>query len=146
MSTTSTAHGTGTLLGDAIEADALGDVLGQGRTAERPLLIGSVKSNLGHLEGAAGIVDLIKTVLSLDHCQLPATLHFQRPNPHIDFTALGLRLVTAPTPWPTARPAGSGRGVRLRLRRHQRTRRLGTGATAGHDSEFRERDRAPRSR
>lgn len=94
------AHGTGTLLGDPIEADALGDVLGEGRTADRPLLIGSVKSNLGHLEGAAGIVGLIKTVLSLHHGQLPATLHFQRPNPHIDFTALGLRVVTETTPWP----------------------------------------------
>ncbi|MDQ0956315.1 phthiocerol/phenolphthiocerol synthesis type-I polyketide synthase D [Streptomyces sp. B4I13] len=94
------AHGTGTLLGDPIEADALGDVLGEGRTADRPLLIGSVKSNLGHLEGAAGIVGLIKTVLSLHHGQLPATLHFQRPNPHIDFTGLGLRVVTEATPWP----------------------------------------------
>ncbi|MEU3281320.1 SDR family NAD(P)-dependent oxidoreductase [Streptomyces antibioticus] len=94
------AHGTGTLLGDPIEADALGDVLGQGRTADRPLLIGSVKSNLGHLEGAAGIVGLIKTVLSLHHGRLPATLHFRRPNPHIDFTALGLRVVTETTPWP----------------------------------------------
>ncbi|MFJ1975393.1 SDR family NAD(P)-dependent oxidoreductase [Streptomyces sp. NPDC087903] len=94
------AHGTGTLLGDPIEAEALGAVLGQGRTADRPLLIGSVKSNLGHLEGAAGIVGLIKTVLSLHHGKLPATLHFHRPNPHIDFTALGLRVVTEPTPWP----------------------------------------------
>ncbi|MFI5877357.1 SDR family NAD(P)-dependent oxidoreductase [Streptomyces sp. NPDC051445] len=94
------AHGTGTLLGDPIEAEALGAVLGHGRTADRPLLIGSVKSNLGHLEGAAGIVGLIKTVLSLHHGKLPPTLHFQSPNPHIDFTALGLRVVTEPTPWP----------------------------------------------
>ncbi|AVV47980.1 hypothetical protein C6376_40130 [Streptomyces sp. P3] len=104
------AHGTGTLLGDPIEADALGDVLGQGRTSDRPLLIGSVKSNLGHLEGAAGIVGLIKTVLSLHHGRLPATLHFHRPNPHIDFTALALRVVTEPTPWPHRphRPALAG--------------------------------------
>ncbi|MER5385555.1 SDR family NAD(P)-dependent oxidoreductase [Streptomyces sp. NPDC002688] len=104
------AHGTGTLLGDPIEAGALGAVLGRGRPAGRPLLIGSVKSNLGHLEGAAGITGLIKTVLSLHHGQLPATLHFQNPNPHIDFTALGLRVVTEPTPWPagSARPRRAG--------------------------------------
>ncbi|MFI5680210.1 SDR family NAD(P)-dependent oxidoreductase [Streptomyces cellulosae] len=104
------AHGTGTLLGDPIEAGALGAVLGRGRPADRPLLIGSVKSNLGHLEGAAGIVGLIKTVLSLHHGKLPASLHFQRPNPHIDFAELGLRVVAEPTPWPTGRgrPAVAG--------------------------------------
>ena len=104
------AHGTGTLLGDPIEAGALGTVLGHGRTADRPLLIGSVKSNLGHLEGAAGIVGLIKTVLSLHHGELAPTLHFQNPNPHIDFTALGLRVVTEPGPWPDRpdRPALAG--------------------------------------
>ncbi|MEU9370789.1 SDR family NAD(P)-dependent oxidoreductase [Streptomyces avermitilis] len=99
------AHGTGTLLGDPIEAGALGAVLGRGRPADRPLLIGSVKSNLGHLEGAAGIVGLIKTVLSLHHGELPASLHFHNPNPHIDFTELGLRVVAEPTPL----PAGHGR-------------------------------------
>ncbi|MGW7043577.1 SDR family NAD(P)-dependent oxidoreductase [Streptomyces avermitilis] len=104
------AHGTGTLLGDPIEAGALGSVLGRGRPADRPLLIGSVKSNLGHLEGAAGIVGLIKTVLSLHHGELPASLHFHNPNPHIDFTQLGLRVVAEPTPWPTGhgRPALAG--------------------------------------
>lgn len=104
------AHGTGTLLGDPIEASALGAVLGRGRPPDRPLLIGSVKSNLGHLEGAAGITGLIKTVLSLHHGQLPATLHFRSPNPHIDFTALGLGVVTEPTPWPggSDRPARAG--------------------------------------
>ncbi|MER5469952.1 SDR family NAD(P)-dependent oxidoreductase [Streptomyces sp. NPDC002685] len=104
------AHGTGTLLGDPIEAGALGAVLGRGRPADRPLLIGSVKSNLGHLEGAAGVTGLIKTVLSLHHGQLPATLHFHSPNPHIDFTALGLRVVTEPTPWPggSDRPGRAG--------------------------------------
>ncbi|MFG2385444.1 SDR family NAD(P)-dependent oxidoreductase [Streptomyces avermitilis] len=99
------AHGTGTLLGDPIEAGALGAVLGRGRPADQPLLIGSVKSNLGHLEGAAGIVGLIKTVLSLHHGELPASLHFHHPNPHIDFTELGLRVVAEPTPL----PAGRGR-------------------------------------
>ncbi|WP_405614043.1 SDR family NAD(P)-dependent oxidoreductase [Streptomyces sp. NBC_00076] len=104
------AHGTGTLLGDPIEAGALGAVLGRGRPADRPLLIGSVKSNLGHLEGAAGIVGLIKTVISLHHAELPASLHFHSANPHIDFTELGLRVVAEPTPWPTehGRPALAG--------------------------------------
>jgi phthiocerol/phenolphthiocerol synthesis type-I polyketide synthase D len=104
------AHGTGTLLGDPIEAGALGAVLGRGRAAGQPLQIGSVKSNLGHLEGAAGIVGLIKTVLSLHHGKLPASLHFQSPNPHIDFAELGLRVVTEPTRWPAerGRPALAG--------------------------------------
>ena len=79
------AHGTGTPLGDPIEAGALGAVLGAGRDAGRPLLIGSVKSNLGHLEAAAGIAGLIKVVLALHHGRIPPTLHFTAPNPHIDF-------------------------------------------------------------
>ncbi|MEU6083853.1 SDR family NAD(P)-dependent oxidoreductase [Streptomyces sp. NPDC047108] len=87
------AHGTGTLLGDPIEASALSAVLGAERPAERPLLIGSVKSNVGHLEGAAGITGVIKTVLSLHHGTLPASLHFRTPNPHIDFEASRLRVV-----------------------------------------------------
>ncbi|MET9758084.1 SDR family NAD(P)-dependent oxidoreductase [Streptomyces sp. NPDC006372] len=94
------AHGTGTLLGDPIEAAALGAVVGRGRRPDQPLLIGSVKSNLGHLEGAAGIIGLIKTALALHHGRIPATLHFHDPNPHIDFTELGLRVVTEATVWP----------------------------------------------
>ncbi|MEU5808656.1 SDR family NAD(P)-dependent oxidoreductase [Streptomyces sp. NPDC047718] len=104
------AHGTGTLLGDPIEAAALGAVVGRGRHPDRPLLIGSVKSNLGHLEGAAGIIGLIKTVLALHHGRIPVSLHFHSPNPHIDFAELGLRVVTEPTVWPTAegRPGRAG--------------------------------------
>ncbi|WP_020672196.1 type I polyketide synthase [Amycolatopsis nigrescens] len=94
------AHGTGTLLGDPIEAGALGEVLGASRDNGRPLLIGSVKSNLGHLEGAAGIAGLIKVVLSLVHRRLPPSLHFTSPNPHIDFDALALRVVAEGTGWP----------------------------------------------
>ncbi|UQS27201.1 acyltransferase domain-containing protein [Amycolatopsis thermalba] len=90
------AHGTGTLLGDPIEAGALKRVLG--RNADRPLLLGSVKSNLGHLEGAAGITGFIKTVLALSRRRVPASLHYREPNPHIDFD--GLRVVTEPTAWP----------------------------------------------
>ncbi|MFD8303017.1 SDR family NAD(P)-dependent oxidoreductase [Streptomyces sp. NPDC059690] len=103
-------HGTGTLLGDPMEASALGAVLGRGRPVDQPLLIGSVKSNLGHLEGAAGIVGLIKTVLALHHQRIPQSLHFHTPNPHIDFPALRLRVVTAATPWPErpSRPARAG--------------------------------------
>ena len=103
-------HGTGTFLGDPIEATALGSVAGHGRQPDRPLLIGSVKSNLGHLEGAAGIVGLIKTALALHHGRIPPSLHFHNPNPHIDFTALGLRVVTEPTRWPASRhrPARAG--------------------------------------
>ena len=94
------AHGTGTALGDPIEAGALGEVLGRGREPDEPLLIGSVKTNLGHLEAAAGITGLIKTVLALHHGVLPPQLHFATASPHIDFDALGLRVVTAAEPWP----------------------------------------------
>ncbi|XMA39147.1 acyltransferase domain-containing protein [Streptomyces albogriseolus] len=94
------AHGTGTPLGDPVEAGALGAVLGQGRPAEQPLLLGSVKTNIGHLEAAAGIAGLIKTVLALHHDELPGQLHFADPNPHIDLDALRLRVLTAPEPWP----------------------------------------------
>ncbi|KAA5827128.1 type I polyketide synthase [Saccharopolyspora hirsuta] len=92
------AHGTGTLLGDPVEAGALAAVLGAGRRPRQPLLIGSVKSNIGHLEGAAGIAGLIKVVLGLRHGRIPPTLNFTAPNPGIDFT--GLAVVTEGTEWP----------------------------------------------
>ncbi|MFJ5999385.1 SDR family NAD(P)-dependent oxidoreductase [Streptomyces sp. NPDC092370] len=104
-------HGTGTLLGDPMEAGALGAVLGNGRPDGSPLLIGSVKSNLGHLEGAAGIVGLIKTVLALHHGRIPASLHFREPNPHVDFTGLRLRVVTEPIPWPDRADGPARAGV-----------------------------------
>lgn len=94
------AHGTGTLLGDPIEAGAMATVLGAGRDADRPLLIGSVKSNLGHLEGAAGVAGLIKLVLSLQHDRLPASINYSGPNPHIRFEESRLRVVDEPRPWP----------------------------------------------
>ncbi|MFE0461088.1 type I polyketide synthase, partial [Kitasatospora sp. NPDC058965] len=96
------AHGTGTPLGDPIEARALGTALGlpAGRDPEQPLLLGSVKSNLGHLEAAAGVTGLIKTVLALHHGEIPPQLHLERPSGHIDFEGLGLRVVTAAEPWP----------------------------------------------
>jgi acyl transferase domain-containing protein/acyl carrier protein len=94
------AHGTGTSLGDPIEVEALGQVLGAGRPSDRPLVIGSVKTNIGHLEAAAGIAGLIKTVLALQHEQIPASLHFQKPNPHIAWDTLPVRVPTERLPWP----------------------------------------------
>ncbi|MCP4286260.1 MAG: polyketide synthase, partial [Gammaproteobacteria bacterium] len=91
-------HGSGTVLGDPIEVLALNTVFSQER--ETPLLIGSVKTNLGHLEGAAGIAGLLKVVLALQHRQLPANLHFKQPNPHIPWEELAVQVPTELTPWP----------------------------------------------
>lgn len=102
------AHGTGTLLGDSIEARALGAVLGKGR-AGGPCALGSVKSNLGHLEAAAGIAGLVKVALSLRQRAIPPSLHFETPNPHVPFDDLGLRVQNVLTPWPEhAGPALAG--------------------------------------
>ncbi|WP_158751435.1 type I polyketide synthase [Streptomyces bicolor] len=101
------AHGTGTALGDPIEAAALSAALLDGR--DRDLLIGSVKTNIGHLEAAAGVAGLIKVVLALGHDTLPASLNFDRPNPLIPFDELRMRVVTERTPWPrTERPRRAG--------------------------------------
>ncbi|CAN5135286.1 hypothetical protein BH11PSE11_BH11PSE11_05040 [soil metagenome] len=94
------AHGTGTMLGDPIEAGSLGAVLGSARGTDRPLLIGSAKTNVGHLEAAAGITGMIKAVLALGHRVIPPSLHFESPNPHIDFTKLNVRVVSAIRDWP----------------------------------------------
>ena len=95
------AHGTGTLLGDPIEAGALGSVLGGvDRDATHPLLLGSAKSNFGHMEAAAGVVGFIKLVLSLYHDKIPPSLHFSAPNPHIKFDEDHISVVTQPTDWP----------------------------------------------
>ena len=103
------AHGTGTQLGDPIEASALGNVLGTDRTQDQPLLIGSVKTNIGHLEGAAGVAGLIKLVLSVNHRLIPPSLNFESPNRHIDFEKTNLRVVTTLEPWPEpSRPAIGG--------------------------------------
>lgn len=93
------AHGTGTPLGDPIELRALGEVLGQNRPDDAPLKVGSVKTNFGHLESAAGIAGLIKVVLSLQHETLPPHLHFREPNPHIDWSELPIQVPTEATPW-----------------------------------------------
>ena len=94
------AHGTGTSLGDPIEAQAAAAALGAGRPADRPLLIGSVKTNIGHLEAAAGVAGVIKVVLSLEHGLLPKHLHFKTPSPHIPWKELPLKIVSEARPWP----------------------------------------------
>ncbi|WP_170319936.1 type I polyketide synthase [Polyangium spumosum] len=95
------AHGTGTPLGDPIEAKALGAILGAGRDPSRPLLVGSAKTNIGHLEGAAGVVGLIKATLALQNRRIPPSLHFSTPNPLIPFDELGLEVPTSLRPFPT---------------------------------------------
>ncbi|NEO69417.1 beta-ketoacyl synthase N-terminal-like domain-containing protein [Moorena sp. SIO3H5] len=94
------AHGTGTPLGDPIEAEALGAVLSQDRSPDNPCIIGSAKTNIGHLESAAGIAGLIKVALSLHHGKIPPSLHFQTANPYIAFEKLLLQVQQSLTPWP----------------------------------------------
>ncbi|MBJ7416767.1 MAG: acyltransferase domain-containing protein, partial [Niveispirillum sp.] len=94
------AHGTGTSIGDLIETQTLGAVLGQARPPGDPLLVGSVKSNIGHLESAAGVAGLIKLVQALRHELLPASLHVAQPNPSVAWDSLNVRPVLSPTPWP----------------------------------------------
>ncbi|MDB5313855.1 MAG: mycocerosate synthase [Gemmataceae bacterium] len=101
------AHGTGTPVGDPIEAAALGRVLADGRAADRPCVLGSVKTHIGHLEAGSGIAGLIKTALALYHRRIPGNLHFERQNPDIAFERLRLRVPVEAEPWPT------GEGPRL---------------------------------
>ncbi|GAA4073286.1 SDR family NAD(P)-dependent oxidoreductase [Streptomyces shaanxiensis] len=94
------AHGTGTRLGDPIEGRALAAVFGPGRPAERPLGVGSLKSNIGHTQAAAGIAGVIKTVLALHHDRIPASLHAENPTEHIDWAYGGLRVHGEAQAWP----------------------------------------------
>ncbi|MEV5879655.1 amino acid adenylation domain-containing protein [Streptomyces sp. NPDC052101] len=94
------AHGTGTPLGDPIEAGALAAVFGPGRSAERPVYLGSSKSNIGHAQAASGVAGVIKMVLALQHEQLPATLHAEQPSEHIAWEGSGLELLGEARSWP----------------------------------------------
>jgi acyl transferase domain-containing protein len=98
------AHGTGTPVGDPIEAGALGRAFSSGREAsDAPVMIGSVKTNIGHLESASGVAGLIKAALCLQHRELVANLHFEQPNPAIDFAGMRLQVVTDHQPWSSPR-------------------------------------------
>jgi acyl transferase domain-containing protein len=92
-------HGTGTALGDSIEIGAIGEVFGKERPSDQPLIIGSVKTNLGHLEAAAGIASLIKVVLALQNEEIPPNLHFQVPNCHVNWKELPIKVPTERIAW-----------------------------------------------
>ena len=104
------AHGTGTELGDPIEVHAAAAAYGAGRDPARPLLLGSVKTNIGHLETAAGVAGLIKAVLSMARRVIPPHLHFRKPSPRVDWERLPVRVVSEPEAWPSGegRPARAG--------------------------------------
>ena len=92
-------HGTGTSLGDPIEVQALAAAYGKDREFDRPLMIGSLKSNIGHLEGAAGVAGLIKLVLAMQHREVPPSLHVKQPNPFIPWDELSVKVAIQLTPW-----------------------------------------------
>ncbi|MEK8169723.1 polyketide synthase [Streptomyces sp. M19] len=121
------AHGTGTGIGDPIEVEALTAAFRTTTDRVGFCALGSVKTNIGHLDAAAGIAGLIKAVGVVRDGVIPATLHYRRPNPAIDFAASPFYVNGSTTPWPEGRPA-PGRGQLLRYRRHQRPRGTGTAA------------------
>jgi acyl transferase domain-containing protein/acyl carrier protein len=103
------AHGTGTSVGDPVEMQALGAVIGEGRPEENPCVVGSVKTNIGHTEGAAGVAGLIKAVLALEHKTIPPSLHLRSPNPNIPWQDLPLTVQRELGPWPDSPgPARAG--------------------------------------
>ncbi len=102
------AHGTGTSLGDPIEVEALAAVYGEGRAMAQPFEVGSVKSNIGHLEAASGVASIIKIVMALQHRQLPASLHVKQPTPAIPWDTIPVRVSTTLHDW---QPAGGARRI-----------------------------------
>ncbi len=137
------AHGTGTALGDPIEVQAAAAALGVGRIATQPLLLGSVKAKIGHLEAAAGIAGLIKTALALHRGVIPPQVHFYTSNPHIPWDQLPVKVVTESTPWPEGRRiAGvssfgfSGTNAHVMLEAYEREQPVVGGGVDGlRDSE-----------
>ena len=105
------ANGVGSALGDPIEVQATAAVYGNGREEERPLLVGTVKSNIGHLESAAGIAGLIKVILSMRCGIIPKQLHFETPNPHVNWNELPVRIASQSTDWPSKRNQTARAGV-----------------------------------
>src|SRR5690606_10361202 len=96
------AHGTGTRAGDPVELEALGRVLGEGRPPHAKCRVGSVKTNIGHTEGAAGVAGVIKVALALTHRELPASLHNRSPNPAVPWDTLPLTVQASRSPWTDA--------------------------------------------
>ncbi|MFC5829635.1 beta-ketoacyl synthase N-terminal-like domain-containing protein [Nonomuraea insulae] len=125
------AHGTGTAVGDPIEVAALATVLGPGRPASRPLRIGSAKSNVGHLEAAAGVAGLIKAALALHHGELPPTVHFTKPNPLLGLDRLPVVVQDHAGPWPSDRATAQDRA--------------GTGSPGGATAQDRPETGSPRA-
>ena len=138
------AHGTGTEVGDPIEARATAAAYGRGRAADRPLLIGSVKTNIGHLEAAAGVAGVIKAVLSMGRRTIPKHLHFNDPSPQIDWDRIPLRVAGARMEWPlrsgrlpVAGVSGfgwSGTNAHVLLEGHAAGEGAGGDGSAGHGS------------